>query len=369
MALTVEQCNVVEGLTHKAFYENLFPKLKHIDGKGVTDSFLATTDPTSCNTISVPRILPTKPNYRTLGASNNGGYRNTKNYNGGSLVESTYFDIALNHIFDENTVLPYTLIASNEVVFKNAITSSITDCFASTLNVFTWASQLYKFFQDNSAVADSVFTYDGSTVTAAQAFNNANASLSNGDLSIGALSIPVDQRQAFVTTTLNSAIKSQYSTNASDLATMINATGFINPFSQVEGKRVDTETGLCGLYDGVIMTLITAPEYSMVLECLSATGTVATLLGYVQGILVYGGATLRGVAGPDIEVANDNDQYHTLVFKPFAKFGVGVVSGKSIKLITNKALTADNLATIKAGISVADGLSSVGDGSTYAKRA
>lgn len=369
MALTVEQSNIVEGLTHKAFYENLFPKLKHINGKGVAESFLATTDPTSCNTISVPRVLPIKPHYRTLGSSNNGGWKNTKNYNGGSVIESTSFDIVLNHVFDEATSLPYTLVTSNSVVFNQAITSAITDSFASTLNMFTWASQIYAFFRDNASITDSVFVYDGSTTTAAKAFCDANASLSNGDISIGALAIPSDKRQAFVSTELNSAIKSQYSTNASDLATMINATGFINPFTQTQAVRVDAETGLCGLYDGVVMTLITTGEWAYVVENLGATGTVATLLSYVKGFIVYGGATIRGVAGPDIQVADDNDQYKTLVFKPYAKFGVGVLSGKSIKLIVNKALTNDNLATIKAGITVADGMSSVGDGTNYAKRA
>lgn len=368
MALTIENLNIVEGLTHKAFYENLFPKLKHIDGKGVAESFLATTDPKSCNTISVPRVLPVKPNYRTLGASNNGGWKNTKNYNGGAVIESTTYDIVLNHVFDENTELPYTLVTSNAVTFNNSINSAIVDCFASTLNVFTWASQLYAFFKDNSTVADSVYTYGGS-VTASSAFVDANASLSNGDLSIGALSIPFDKRQAFVSTKLNSAIKAQYATNASDLATMINATGFINPFTQTEDKRVTADTGLCGLYDGVVMTLITTPEYSMVLDCLGASGNVKTLLANVEGFIVYGGATIRGVAGPDIEVGTDPYQHGSLVFKPYAKFGVGVLSGKTIKLITSSALTAENLATIKAGISIADGLSSVGDGSTYAKRA
>ena len=370
MALTVEMNNVVEGLTHRAFYENFFPKLKHINGKGVAENFLVTTDPTSCNTISVPRILPIKPHYRTLGSSNNGGWKNTKNYNGGSEIESTAYDITLNHVFDETTHLAYNLVSSNNGLdFKQAITSVISDSFASTLNMFTWASQIYAFFRDNSSISDSVFTYDGTSVSASQAFLNANASLANGDISIGALAIPSDKCQAFVTTSLNSAIKSQYSTNASDLATMINATGFTNPFTQTSGTRVSAETGLCGLYDGVVMTLITTGEWGYVIENLGATGTVATLLGYVQGFIVYAGGTIRGCAGLDIQVGDDPDQYKSLVIKPYAKFGVGVLSGKTIKLITNKALTNDNLATIKAGISIADGISSVGDGTNYAKRA
>lgn len=366
MALTIQDRNIIETATHKAFYENVFPKLKHIEGKGVVEKFLATDDPTRCNEISVPRVLPTKPNFRKLGASNNGGWLNEHNYNGGSIVESTVYNILLNYIFDETTELPYSLVTSNDVDFKNALQSSIIDCFATTINTFTWASQLSKFFADSTDTS-SIYVYDGTKVTAAQAFCDANADLSNGCIEIGAFAVPYDKRQAFVSTKLNSALKSQYSTNASDLAVMINATGFVNPFTQTEGKRVDSSTGLCGLYDGVVMTLWTTAEIENVKSCLGASGTTSTAIDKIQGMIVYGDATIRGVAGVNVEVNEDPVQYKSLIFKPYAKFGVGVLSGKSIKLIASTAITSDELTALKK-LAVADCLESDGDGESYAKR-
>lgn len=145
---------------------------------------------------------------------------------------------------------------------------------------------------------------------------------------------------------------------------MINSTGFINPFSQSEGKRVDTRTGLAGIYDGVVMTTITKNELGYVEEILGAGDTEKTLLNAICGIVVYGDATIRGVVGPSIQVKDDPTQYATKIFTPYAKFGVGVLSGKTIKLITSTKYTDANLTTLKA-LKIADGLSSVGDGSTY----
>ena len=372
MALTIQDRNVIETATHKAFYENIFPKLKHIDGKGVAESFLATDDPTKCNEISIPRVLPIKPNYRRLGAINgsNAGWLNKNNYNGGSIIESAYFNVALDYIFDENTELPYTLVTSNDLVFKNAVNSVITDCFAGTLNTITWANQIMKSIEDMSDVSE-FYVYDGTKVTASQAFLDANSDLSNGDLSIGAKSIPYDKRQAFISTNMNKAIKSQYSTNASDLAVMINATGFVNPYTQAESKRVDMSTGLCGLYDGVIMTLWTTSELEDVYVCLGATTkgkeTALAALKKVQGMIVYGDATIRGVAGVAVEVGEDPSQYKTLVFKPYAKFGVKALSGKSNKLIASGTISSDELTALKT-LAVADELVSGGDGVNYSIR-
>lgn len=365
MALKFLDNAVIEQATCLAFYENLFPQLKHIEGKGVNQKFLAEGDPTRANSIDIPRVLPIKPHYRTLGASNNGSWKNEENRKGGKVIESTFYTVALNHVFDEAQSLPYTLISSNAVDFSNAVNSILTDSFAQTLNAFTWASQLYKFFQDNAKVDDAVFYYSGSN--ASSVFTDANASLSEGDLSIGAAAIPADKRQAFISNSYNSALKSQYSTNAADLAVMINSTGFINPFSQNEDRRVDTRTGLAGIYDGVVMTTITKNEMGYVEEILGAGDTEKALLDAICGIIVYGDATIRGVVGPSIQVKEDPAQYATKIFTPYAKFGVGVLSGKTIKLITSTKYTDANLTTLK-GLKIADGLSSVGDGSTYSSQ-
>lgn len=368
MALKIVNNSVVEHATHLAFYENIFPQLKHLEGKGVNERFLTEGDPRSCNEIDIPRMLPIKPHYRTLGAVSNGGFKNTRNTTGGYVNDSVFYSVTLNHVFDEVVSLPYTLIASNAVDFAGAINSNITSSFAQTLNAFTWASQIYAMAQ--VVTADDVTVWD-KTTTAAAAFTDANALLTEGDMSIGVRSVPADRRQAFISTKFNSAIKSMYSTNASDLAVQINATGFVNPYGLSEGKRVDTRTGLCGLYDGVVMTLITKAEMSDVADILGIsndTTAAKTLFDEIEGFIVYGDATIRGVAGPAIEVHDDAYAYSTKVFAPFAKFGVGVLSGKSVKVISNKAWTATDIATLKSKVSIADGLSAVGDGTNYSSQ-
>ena len=366
MALKQINNSVVEHATHLAFYENLFPQLKHIEGKGVNERFLNPDDPTTCNSIDIPRLLPIKGHFRTLGSSNNGGFRNTRNADGGYVNDSVYYTIQLNHVFDESTSLPYSLITSNAVDFAAAVNANITSSFAQTLNAYTWATQLVQFAKDTTAVADGVVAWTGST-TAASAFTSANALLTEGDMSIGLRSVPADRRQAFVSTKFDGALKSMYSTNASDLAVQINATGFVNPYGLTESKRVDSRTGLAGLYDGVVLTLITKAEMGDVKEYLGNVEGVNTLIDTIEGIIVYGDATIRGVAGPHIAVNNDPYNYGSRVFAPYAKFGVGVLSGKTVKLIVSTAWTATNLTTMK-GASLVDGVSAIGDGTNYSKQ-
>lgn len=368
MALAQLNGNVVEHASLLVFYENFFPAIKHIEGKGVSERYITDQDPEKVNEIDVPRILPIKAHARKIGGSSNGGWINTRNAQGGYAPEAVYYTVSLNRVFDEDVLLPKSLLTSSKLEFKNAVNKIITDSFAQTINAYTWAGQFKKFFEDNTAVNDAVFVYDGSTTTACQAFQNANASLLNGDMTIGAMTIPSDEKQAFISSALDTAMKSQYATNASNLAAQINATGFLNPFTQAESKRVDTRTGLLGLYDGVYLTLFSTPERSVVYEVLGLTSTDTAeiaILDKIEGMIVYAGTTVRGVAGLSLEVNKDPYNNGSFVFAPYAKFGVGVLSGKSIKMIASSTISDADLATVEDKIAIADVLSSVGDGTSY----
>lgn len=357
MALVQKNGFDVEHGTSLVVYENLFPSIKHIEGKGVTSKYI-NGDVSKMDSVDVTRILPKKPHFRTIGAQSNGGFHNTANANGGASPESVHYTVEVNHVFDEDTSIAGSQIMETPVAFKEFVNKNITDCFALTLNVFTWATQLYGYIQ-TATVNDQVEI--NANTTPAKAFQKAVAKLADGDMSIGAFNIGPADCQAFLSPDYNADLMSQYATNASEAAAQINATGFINPFNQAEGKRVDYRSGILGIYNGVLLTSINGAEYDLVMEVLGLTSSDTTeigLLKQITGFIVYGGATLRGVAGPSIEV--NKDPYHNggVVFAPLAKFGVAQLSGKSVKVITTTALTADNITALKSKLALIDGMSS-----------
>lgn len=358
MAFVTKNGFDVEKGSSLVVFENLMPSLKHIAGKGVTENFITKDDVTKMDTIDITRILPKKINYRKLGATTNGNYLNEKNWHGGSQPQSTHYTVDLSYLFDEDSIIPYSMTTETPVQFEKIINKNITDCLAQTMNAFTWANQYKAFFDDNTAVTRNVFVYDANT-TPARAFVKANAALQS-DKSIGAFTIPVEERQAFISPDFNADLKSQYATNASEAAAQINATGYINPFTKQEGKRIDARTGVCGLYDGVVMTQMNDIEKENVYEVLgvSDNSTVCGLLDKIAGFIVYGGATLRGFATQGVQANADPYQANSIVLKPYSKFGCATLSGKSMKVIASDTLTDENLATIKAAISIADNVSS-----------
>ncbi len=64
----------VEYASSRLVYENLFPEIKHINGKGCIDTYTATSDVLNVNKIDVMRVLPYAPRFRKLGATNNGAF-------------------------------------------------------------------------------------------------------------------------------------------------------------------------------------------------------------------------------------------------------------------------------------------------------
>ena len=59
----------------------------------------------------------------------------------------------------------------------------------------------------------------------------ANSVLTDGVVEIGAMYIPMDERQAFISSKFDRIMKRQYMGNASEAAAKILATGYINPFT------------------------------------------------------------------------------------------------------------------------------------------
>lgn len=88
----------VEHASSMLVYENIFPEIQHINGKGVVDKYTKTEDVEDVTYIDVMRVLPYAPRFRQLGATNNGSYHNQKNEGGfNNAPQSTKYTIPVGH--------------------------------------------------------------------------------------------------------------------------------------------------------------------------------------------------------------------------------------------------------------------------------
>ena len=145
--------------------------------------------------------------------------------------------------------------------------------------------------------------------------------------------------------------------NASEASARILATGFINPFTQSESARIDSRTGMCGMYDDVDCFMFNKVTRQFVYVALGIAGTsndaAADLaacrasLDKIGAIIVYGAGTCRGIVGPTVE-ANPNTYYGGVYILPKMKVGVECLHGATIKMVINAGANA------AAGWSAAD---------------
>lgn len=376
----------VEHASSMLVYENLFPEIQHINGKGCIDKYTKTDDVESVTYIDVMRVLPYAPRFRQLGAVNNGKYHNAKNVGGyGNAPQSTHYTIPVDLIYDEGVAITQSQIYSNPVALKQVVLAQLVKTAGLAINVITYAKQIEGFFRngdnfdknlthekgaivegDISAdeIANAVFGYDANATTssvnhATVAFQSANESLNDGIPEIGALTVPSDERQGFITPQLNRIMKSQYLQNASEASARILANGFMNPFDGRESDRIDSRTGMCGMYDGVDLFQFNKVTRQFVYVALGISGTsndqagnlpaVRALLDQLTGMIVYGAGTCRGIVGPSI-TANPNTYFGGVYILPKMKVGVEVLHGATIKVLCN---AGEDLASLWTAANIA----------------
>jgi len=378
----------VEHASSLIVYDNLFPEIQHINGKGCVDKYTKTNDIERVTYIDVMRVLPYLPRFRQLGATNNGAYHNSLNEGGfGNAPQSQSYTIPIDLLYDQGVSITRTQAESNAIELKAIIMAQIVKVAGLVINVVTYAKQIEGFFRngDNfdvalthakgnivegdilaTEIANSVYAYDpsvaGSTANSpTMAFLSANESLNDGIPQIGALTVPSDERQAFISPQLNRLMKAQYMQNASEASARILANGFMNPFNGLESNRIDSRTGICGMYDGVDLFLFNGVTRSFVYVALGISGTaddtannlpaVRALLNQLTGLIVYGAGTCRGIVGPAVE-ANINPFQGGVFILPRMKMGVEVLHGASIKALIDGGAalaatwTAANIAMI-----------------------
>lgn len=378
----------VEHASSLLVYENLFPEIQHINGKGVIDKYTKTNDVESVTYIDVMRVLPYAPRFRQLGATNNGSFHNQNNEGGfRNAPQSQHYTIPVDLIYDEGVAITSPQIYSNPVALKQVVLAQLVKTAGMSINIITFAKQIEGYFRNGDnfdkavthqvgaivaaditadEIAAAVFSYDPTvsatdSTSATSAFQSANEELNDGIPEIGALTVPTDERQAFITPQLNKIMKGQYLQNASEASARILASGFINPFTNQEGNRIDSRTGMCGMYDGVDMYLLNKVTRRFVYVALGISGTtddasgklptVRGLLDKLEGLIVYGAGTCRGIVGPSVE-AYPNIYYGGVYILPKMKVGVEVLHGATIKAMVNAgadladAWTAANIADI-----------------------
>ena len=327
------------------------------------------------------RVLPYAPRFRKIGAANNGAWHNKKNEGGyGNAPQSTHYTIPVDLFYDEGVQISSPQDYSNPVNLKQIILAQLVDVAALSVNIITYAKQIEAFFRngdnfdkalahekgaieqgDISAdeIAKAVFAYDPAAVGAnaqspTSAFLSANGELNDGIPEIGALTVPTDERQGFITPQLNRIMKSQYLQNASEASARILANGFMNPFDGRESDRIDSRTGMCGMYDGVDLFQFNKVTRQFVYVALGILGTandsdgnlpaVRALLNQLEGMIVYGAGTCRGIVGPSI-TANPNPYFGGVYILPKMKVGVEVLHGATIKVLCNAGANLANIWT------------------------
>lgn len=357
----------VEHASSLLIYENLFPEIQHLNGKGVTDKWTNRSDIENVTMIDVMRVLPYAPRFRKLGATNNGKFHNANNVGGiNNAPQSTHYTINVDLVYDEGVAITRTQAETNQVEIESVVNMQIVKAAAMAINVVTYAKQIEGFFRDSftstgstqDEIDNSIFAGDSTkdanaSGSYADAFLQANAKLTDGIPEIGAFIVPAEAREAFVSTNFNRVMKRQYMQNASEAAARILATGFINPFTQTEGTRINANTGLVGMYDGVDLVLwnnvVRKFTYVALGLDLDNDTTEIALLDKIEAIVVYGAGTVRGVVGPTVE-ANPNPFQGGVYLVPHMKMGVEVLDGHTIKLVTSEALATTDVDAILAKI-------------------
>lgn len=360
----------VEHASSLLVYENLFPEIQHVNGKGVTDKYTPSNDVESVMYIDVMRVLPYAPRFRQIGGANNGAYHNAANNGYANAPQSQHYTIPVDLFYDEGVPITSSQIYANPVALKAVVLAQLVKTAGMAINIITYAKQIEGFFRNGDnfdkakthskgsieaadvtadEIAEAVYGYDPAAVGSAansptMKFISANGSLSDGIPEIGALTVPSDERQAFVSPAFNVLMKGQYMQNASEASARILATGFINPFTQSESARVDSRTGMCGMYDDVDCFMFNKVTRQFVYVALGIAGTsndaAADLaacrasLDKIGAIIVYGAGTCRGIVGPTVE-ANPNTYYGGVYILPKMKVGVECLHGATIKMVIN----------------------------------
>lgn len=328
----------VSNVTLRALIQN---KLYH-DGVGITEVFATGADPNGA-VLRVPKITNSTGEFRTLGATTNGGYFNSNDAVISTLTEETIF---CKHNYDTMEDVPQAAhllsLAGASAVGVRAERIGVN--IAKQINAGTMAYQLAAVVNaviTATAETDRIFTYNPATDgDALETFIEACASLDDGDGGTYHDYFPVEGRLLLARPTLIKDFKKKGSViiGGSNYAQEMLAVGALDRDLTV---LPELARGYQGLVNGVPVFLASKALWTAAEEWLAVP---SGYLNNIVGILCSYVATGRGYAFPEQTKIIDSPDGQGLRIQPLANFGATVFFEKGIKLLADAAFTEGSVA-------------------------
>lgn len=304
-------------LAAKQVKENIFAKLLHRNGKGVTDHY-----ETNASSIRMFKVKPAGDKARALGATNNGGFFNGQSAQVSQVVE---YDLNLLYVMDRVHDLPEVQQDMVAVNIFDETTKNIGGEVATEINASTIAHQL-KVVWDAADTANAwtgLAVVNGSTADDLADFITASAMLDEGDSTNNIQSFPFDERQALVTSAMRQGLmkKGQVLIGGSNYAQSMLAKGGLDPEAAKE---------FGDFYLGEIDNI---PIYFLpkaILDEATVWGGGSSIFAGVKGILCAASATDRGISGQDYIKVIDSPDGAGKRLQPKTRWGINVCYAKGI---------------------------------------
>lgn len=323
-------------LAAKQVKENLFVKLLHRNGKGVTER-----TETNASSIRMFKVLPGGSKARELGHSTNGAFFNNS---GAKISEVIEYDLNLLYLMDQVFDIPEVQQDMVAVNIFDETTKNIGGECATAINASTTAIQLKAVFDKAKAATkwDNLAVVLGSTPKYAEAFVEANSMLDEGDAENHIQSFPFEDRQALITSKMRRELMKtgQVLLGGSNFAQSMLAKGVVSP-----EETKDFGDMYLGEIDGV-------PVYFMpkaIMDEASAWAGNSATIGKVEGFICAASATDRGISTQDYIKITDSPDGAGKRLQPKTRWGVKVCYAKGIvPILANGTAVPSGETTITA---------------------
>lgn len=323
--------NIIEALVQNSLY---------LDGIGITQ---ITTNDMGAGAVRVPKLVVASGNFRTLGATTNGGWFDTTDIVAKGLDEEL---VELLYVYDTCEDVPVTQASLSLGGAANVMNRAkmIGKKIARGMNAGTLATQIVANL--NAVIAASgtetgyIFTYTAGTAGSAyKKFVEACSSLDDGDTYNDYF--PIEGRLAIIRTDFELELKT-VTTNVfiggSNFAQEMLAKGGLSPDVQLP----ENINGWRGFVNGVPTFMAAKKVWDEAEDwiCVASTHTAVSsgYLDNVVGVVCSHIATLRGHAIPQSTKVIDSPNGQGVRIQPLSNFGVKCVFPKGVKLIAKAAV-------------------------------
>lgn len=322
-------------LAAKQVKENLFVKLLHRNGKGVTEK-----TETNASSIRMFKVLPGGSKARALGDATNGAFFNNAKAKTPKVIEYT---LDLLYLMDEVYDLPEVQQDMVSINVFDETTKNIGGECATEINASTIAHQLKAVFKEATTAGgwDGYAVKLASTPKYAEAFVEANSMLDEGDADNHIQSFPFDERQALITSEMRRELmkNGQVILGGSNFAQSMLAKGALSP----EDNK-DFGDMYLGEIDGVPVYFMPKAILDGAKEWCGGNAEVSK----VKGIICAASATDRGISTQDYIKVVDSPDGAGKRLQPKTRWGVKVCYAKGVvPIVANNIGTPAEL-TIKA---------------------